>query len=126
MQYKQSELTVTGDGGSEYKVAVRKNLIDTLDFSVLLLYLPKDGGRPFVLRRYNGKHFHKNILEGTELHGFHVHTATERYQEAGLKPDGYAEASEEYASVNQAIECLFRDANFQRGMDQRLNGFGGE
>ncbi len=49
---------------------------------------------------------------------------TERYQQAGLKPEGYAEASDAFASVQQAIECLFQDANCQRGTDRRLNGYG--
>lgn len=124
MQYSQAELTVTGERGSEFKVVIRKNLLDPLDFSVILVYLPKEEGRGFVLRRYNGKHIHKNHLEGTELNDFHVHMATERYQQAGLKPEGYAEVTDGYASVPQATECLFRDANFQRGSDRRLNGYG--
>ena len=123
MQYSQSELTVTGELGSEFKVIVRKNLIDPLDFSVILVYLPREEGKGFILRRYNGKHFHKNHLEGNELHDFHVHMATERYQQAGLKAEGYAEVSDGYASVQQATECLFRDANFQRGSDRGLNGY---
>ena len=124
MQYSQSELTVTGNEGSVFKVSIRKNLLDPLDFSVILIYLPKDEGRGFVLRRYNGKHFHKNDLEGNQLHDHHIHMATERYQQAGLKPEGYAEVSDEYASVQQAVKCLFRDANFQRGSDRRLDGYG--
>lgn len=124
MQYSQAELTMTGDRGSEFKVIIRKNLLDPLDFSVILLYLPKEEGRGFVLRRYNGKHFHKNHLEGNELHDYHIHMATERYQQAGLKPEGYAEVSNEYASVQKATECLFQDANCQRGTDRRLNGYG--
>ncbi len=103
---------------------IRKNLLDPLDFSVILLYLPKEEGRGFVLRRYNGKHFHKNHLEGNELHDFHVHMATERYQQAGLKTEGYAEVSTEYASVQKAKECLFQDANCHRGSDRKLDGYG--
>ena len=125
-QYSQSELPVTGEMGSEFKLVIRKNLIDPLDFSVILVYLPREEGKGFILRRYNGKHIHKNHLEGNELHDFHVHMATERYQQAGLKAEGYAEVSDGYASVQQATECLFRDANFQRGPDRRLNGYGVE
>jgi hypothetical protein len=124
MQYSQSELPVTGERGSEFKVIIRKNLMDPLDFSVILVYLPKEEGKGFILRRYNGKHIHRNRLEGEELHDFHVHMATERYQQAGLKAEGYAEVSDGYASVRQATGCLFRDANFQRGSDRRLNGYG--
>jgi len=124
MQYSQAELPVTGELGSEFKVVIRKNLHDPLDFSVILVYLPREEGKGFILRRYNGKHIHKNHLEGNELHDYHVHMATERYQQAGLKPEGYAEVSDGYASVQQATECLFRDANFQRGSDRRLNGYG--
>ena len=125
-QYSQSELLVSGELGSEFKVVIRKNLLDPLDFSVVLVYLPREEGKGFILRRYNGKHIHRNHLEGNELHDFHVHMATERYQQAGLKAEGYAEVSGGYASVQQATECLFRDANFQRGSDRRLNGYGVE
>jgi hypothetical protein len=124
MQYSQAELTMTGEGGSNFKVIIRKNLLDPLDFSIILLYLPKDEGRGFVLRRYNGKHHHMNHLEGTEFHDYHIHMATERYQLAGMKPEGYAEVSDAYASVQKAIECLFQDANFHRGPDRKLDGFG--
>ncbi len=43
MQYSQAELTMTGDRGSEFKVIIRKNLLDPLDFSIILIYLPKGG-----------------------------------------------------------------------------------
>lgn len=123
-QHKQSELEIVGDSGSRFKISIRKNDIDLLDFSVILIYYPPEGGTPTILRRYNGKHFHRNILEDEELHDYHIHKATERYQMAGLDIDGYAVPSSEYSSPQKALDRMILDANFNREQDSKLDGFG--
>jgi hypothetical protein len=123
-QHKQSELEVVGEERSRFKISIRKNDLDLLDFSVILIHYPPEGGVPTILLRYNGKHFHKNVLENEEIHGYHIHIATERYQMAGLDIDGYAELSTEYSSPTIALEKMIIHANFQREQDTKLNGFG--
>ncbi len=45
--------------------------------------------------------------------GFHIHTATERYQVNSVREEDYAEPTKRYADVNGALKCLFADANFE-------------
>ncbi|MFH1700869.1 MAG: hypothetical protein ABIE07_09810 [Candidatus Zixiibacteriota bacterium] len=72
----QSELEIKGDKGSSFYIMIRLNQINKLDFSAILAYeMPKKQKR-FLLKRYNGKHFHRNTLEKEDLYDFHVHEAT--------------------------------------------------
>jgi len=55
-----------------------------LDFSIILAYCPEASNQLFRLRRYNGKsHEHTNTIEADKFYNYHIHTATERYQELG-------------------------------------------
>lgn len=111
--HKESELDVTGIHGSEFRIIIRQSKINTLDFSVILGYRMPQSTRIFRLRRYNGKsHFHTNKLEGNGFYDFHIHMATQRYQEGGFREDGYAETTDKYGDVKGAIECLLKDCNF--------------
>jgi hypothetical protein len=86
--HKESEMDVTGNGGSEFQVILRQSNFNPLDFSIILAYRPPKTNQLFRLRRYNGKsHEHRNMIEGNTFYDFHVHTATQRYQEAGLRED---------------------------------------
>jgi hypothetical protein len=67
----------------------------------------------FRLRRCNGKsHEHSNIIEEKRFYDFHIHTATERYQDAGLREDWYAEPTDRYNDFNGALRCMFKDCGF--------------
>lgn len=70
--------------------------------------------------RYNGKsHEHTNLIEGNSFFDFHIHTATERYQQFGTKPDAYAEPTDLFYDLSSAIKCLFQNCNFKKpSMDQ--------
>lgn len=71
---------------------------------------PKDSNQLFRLRRYNGKsHEHTNRIEGNSFYDFHVHMATERYQELGAREDAFAVPSADYWDIQSAMRCLFRD-----------------
>ena len=53
------------------------------------------------------------ILPNAELPiCFHRHLATERYQKAGLKIDGYAEQTNDYSDIRTAQDAMIRDAGF--------------
>ena len=58
-------------------------------------------------------HEHTNRIEGITFYDFHIHTATERYQEAGYAEEHYAETTNRYADLNGAIQCLFQDCAFE-------------
>lgn len=65
-----------------------------------------------ILTRYNGGyHPHRNVLERTKVPAVcHRHIATQRYIQACLDPDGYAEAISGYNSVESAFRCLCIDS----------------
>jgi hypothetical protein len=112
--HKERELDITGASGSEFRVIVRQSSINPLDFSVILAYSIPRSSVLFKLRRYNGRsHEHTNKIEGTTFYDFHVHTATERYQEAGYAEEHYAEVTNRYADLNGAIQCLIQDCVFE-------------
>ena len=75
------------------------------------------------LRRYNGQHPHRNRIEGDQFYGFHIHEITERYQLSGHKGDSYAQATERYATLEGAVECLIQDCNIVTPLDPQLGLF---
>ncbi len=116
--HRERELDVTGDEGSECRIVLRQSLFNPLDFSVILAYRPPNTNQLFRLRRYNGKsHEHTNTLEGQTFYDFHIHTATERYQESGLREDVFAEVTDRFADFHGAIRCLLEDCNFNIPQD---------
>lgn len=82
-------------------------------FSIILAIAVPRSNQLFRLRRYNGKsHEHTNHIEGDTFYDFHIHKATERYQEIGTREDAYAEPTGRYGDFHGALRCLIRDANF--------------
>ena len=83
--HRERELAIAGANGSEFRLILRQSSFNPLDFSVILAWLPPQSTSPFRLCRYNGKsHEHTNQLESQKFYEFHVHRATERYQQSGL------------------------------------------
>lgn len=112
--HKERELDITGEGGNEYRVILRQSDFNQLDFSVILALNPPETNQLFRLRRYNGKsHEHTNQIEGNRFYAFHIHQATERYQELGGREDTFAEPSEAYSDFRSAVRCMFRECGFQ-------------
>jgi len=111
--HKESELLIDGENGSEFHVIFRQNNVNTLDFSIILALLPADTNQLFRLRRYNGKsHEHSNKIEKDKFYDFHVHQATERYQEYGTREDAYAEPRQNYNDFHSALDCLVKECGF--------------
>jgi hypothetical protein len=115
------ELAIVGADGSQFYVAVRKNLLTPIDFSVILAFHPVGTNKRFHLRRYNGKsHEHTNFIEKQTFYDFHVHYATERYQRIdGKAEESYAEPTSRFADWRAALECMIADCSFvlPRGQD---------
>jgi hypothetical protein len=113
--HKERELDVRGDNGSLFRLRVRQANANPLDFSAILMFCPKDTNQTVRLRRYNGRsHEHTNMIEGETFYGFHIHMATERYQELGRDEDSYAELTDRYADLDGALDCLLADCGFDR------------
>lgn len=108
--HTEFELDITGASASEFRILARRSNINQLDFSVILAYCVSGSNQIFRLKRYNGKsHEHTNPIERQTFYDFHIHTATERYQRSGNREDTFAEATDRYANVEHAMDCLIAD-----------------
>lgn len=122
--HSESELSCAGESGSEFRVILRQNTINALDFSAILAVRIPQSGRLFRLRRYNGKsHEHSNRIEGDSFYDFHIHVASERYQEIGAREDAFAETTDRYQDLAGALDCLLEDAGFDIPPDPQLRLF---
>ena len=110
--HSERDLELRGDNGNEFRLILRQNRINHLDFSIILVVCVPGSNRLFRLRRYNGKsHEHTNHIEGQTFYDFHIHMATERYQELGTRQDAYAERTDRFGDFHGALRCLIEDAN---------------
>ena len=109
---REQEIILPRSDGSRFKVILRQNQINQLDFSLILGYIPPKTTALIRLRRYNGKsHQHTNKIEKETFYDFHIHQATERYQAAGFEEDGYAVVSKDYVDIQSALDCLVKDCS---------------
>jgi hypothetical protein len=123
--HKERELDIDGAGGTHYRLILRQSDFNTLDFSIILAVNPVDSNQLFRLRRYNGKsHEHTNQIEGNSFYDFHIHHATERYQESGAREDAFAEVTDRYADFHTALLCMLEDCCFETPQDAQLSLFG--
>jgi hypothetical protein len=118
--FSQRSLPLQLSNGHEFTLVLRGNRLSPLDFSVILVFKDVDGS-DYILRRHNGVHpsthtneYEKRLsLPNAELPiCFHRHLATERYQRAGLRIDGYAERANDYSDIRTAQEAMIHDAGF--------------
>jgi len=116
-RFKQRDCEIKGKNGHVFRIIIRQSTINLFDFSIILIFRDEDGTE-FSLCRYNGKHSqHTNRLEKAKgladssfRNAFHIHIATQRYQEEGLNIDGYAEVTNKYSSFDTAL-CTFVRTN---------------
>ena len=110
--HKVFEKEVLGEEGNTYKIIIRQSKINPLDFSVIFGIVIE--GQIFRIRRYNGdSHDHTNKIEEELIEGFHIHKATQRYQERGFREEGFAEKSTRYSDWSTALKVMLRENNFQ-------------
>lgn len=111
-KHKERHIGIEGADGSEFRIILKQSKVNVLDFSVILGVLMPKSNLLFRLRRCNGKsHHHTNQIEGNSFYDFHVHMATEHYQEMGMREDAYAQTTDRYGSFDGALQCLFDDAS---------------
>ena len=122
--HKEQELDIPGANGNQFRIIFRQSNFNPLDFSNILAYCPSGSNQLFRLRRYNGKsHEHTNMIESVKFYDYHIHTATERYQELGMREDTYAEPSNRFYDLNTAITCMLSDCGFDVPEDPQLKLF---
>jgi len=119
--HKECDLAIKGDNGGDFRLILRQSNVNPLNFSVILGVLPLNTNRLFRLRRYNGKHSqHTNSIEKDRFYDFHIHVATERYQQIGVAEDKYAEPTDRFADLHSALQCMLDDCNFDVPEDPQL------
>ena len=124
--HEERDLELAGGAGSEFHVILRKNTINALDFSIIVAVRVPNSNTLFRLRRYNGKsHEHTNHIERDTFYNFHIHMATERYQEIGTREDAYAEPTDRYGDFHGALGCLLNDASFDVPPEAQIDLFKG-
>jgi len=93
----------------------------SIDFSIILIF--EDENREQIpILRYNGKQpsQHTNKVEKKRgepdvafRNEFHIHRATERYQLARFKIDGYAEITDQYDSFDEVLRKFVTSNGFE-------------
>ena len=122
--HKEQELDIPGVDGNQFRLILRQSGFNPLDFSIILAHCAADSNQIFRLRRYNGKsHQHTNTIEAASFYDFHIHTATERYQELGAREDTYAESSNRYYDFSSAVNCLLADCALELPEDPQRKLF---
>jgi hypothetical protein len=117
-QYLRKDFKIQTTAGNEFIVILRQSTRDVFDFSAILGYQLPGFNTIFRLKRYNGRHTHSNSIEKTKInHGFHIHTATERYQKVSLKEESFAEETDRYTNLSGAVQCLLQDCGFRDPVD---------
>lgn len=109
---KEFNVESASNSGNEFVIAVRQSMLNPLDFSAILGYKVPESNAVFRLRRYNGHHFHSNVLEKASLNDFHIHLATERYQKRRFREDAFAMVSTRHTNLDTAIRALLEDCGF--------------
>ena len=104
---------INGKNNKIFYILKRVNNINKNKFSVILGVNIDSQKKMFRLRRYDSKEKHTNPIEKITFNDFHIHTATERYQKYGTKEeDKYAEVTNRFENVDNALECLINDCGF--------------
>jgi hypothetical protein len=120
--HERAELEIRTTSGNRFRIMLRQNMLNALDFSAIVACAPPQSNLFFRLRRYNGRsHEHTNRLEDMSFYDFHIHTATERYQALGAKEEAFAEPSDRFADLRGALACLLVDCVFRRRNDAQLS-----
>lgn len=115
---RQDYVVRSKDGKNDYSLYLRQSTHLQGAFSCGLIWSPKSQDK-LTLTRYNGyEHEHTNHIEGEKFtKQCHIHIATERYIEAGFKPDEYAQATDRFSTLDAALLCLLTDCNIEHHDD---------
>ena len=60
-------------------------------------------------------------LKQVTFYDFHIHIATQRYQDLGTRKDAFAEPTDRFADFHGALRCLIGDSNLEAHRTSRGN-----
>lgn len=101
------------DGEHNFSGFISKNQTFQENFSVGLVYNPKDEKDKIVLIRVNGPHG-PNENAPPHHNGAHVHISTAERINSGLKPEGKIETEVPYATIEDAVQYYVTRVNLDR------------
>lgn len=100
------------NGEHNFTGFISKNQTFQENFSIGLVYCPKDEKDKIVILRANGPH---GLNENAPHHdGPHVHISTAERINSGLKPEGQIETDVPYATIVDALQYYIGRINLDR------------
>jgi hypothetical protein len=119
------------DGEYDYSVFMRKNEDFEENFSIGLIYYPRNMRGDIHLLRCNGPHGPHALFDHHEH--FHIHKANQENINTGMKAEKTAYITKEYASYQDALGFFLKKCNivnaeeyFRDVSQQRLFPHGGQ
>jgi hypothetical protein len=108
--FRNDMLLKSADGELNFRVFMRRSEDLSENFSVGLVFMPKDGTGEVHLLRCNAPHGgYNDQFDATHPHwDFHVHRATPEMIDAGLRPEKAAEVNRDFASYEEALQYFLK------------------
>jgi len=97
----------------EFSVFIRRSEDFPENFSIGIVYEPKDGSGEITLLRCNGQHgiFNSSFDPHHAHFTYHIHRASETAIAHGFKPEKFAENTEDFASFEGAVQHFVKLIN---------------
>lgn len=120
---------VIKDNKEIFSIKSRQNSNNPLDFSIIFVYTNSNNNK-YIILRCNCIHPSEHTNRWEKLHGlsnhtfppdFHIHKATQRYQEEELRIEGYAEPTENYSDYHTAFDHFMKISGFDDPGDEDTN-----
>jgi hypothetical protein len=107
--YRKKYFTLTSlDGNYTFSGFITENLNFAENFSIGLVYNPKEEKGTIILLRCNGPHGLTKISHHAISH---IHTATAERINSGQKSEGHIELTEEYSTFESALQFYIKHIN---------------
>lgn len=108
-----AKLAAVNEVEGDFLIFLRENEDFPENFSIGLIYSPRDGRDAITLLRCNGKHgdYNKSFDPEHPHCDFHIHRATERAIEAGYAAEKFADKTMEFASFEEALQVFVKMIN---------------
>jgi len=114
---KRTFTLISLDGLHSFSGFITQNLTFIENFSIGLSYSPKDEKGKIVLLRCNGPH--GGTKNSPHHASCHIHTSTAERINNGLKPEGQIDITNDYSTIEDAIQFYIRRINIDTADRQK-------
>ncbi len=116
--HKKKNFTLKSTNGKYlFRCFIRVNKTFMENFSIGINYKPKEEKGMICLLRCNGSHGENREIKHHQ--SFHIHKATAETINSGARPESNIEITEEYGSLEQAIEYFINLINLKKEDKQK-------